>query len=108
MPPCALSEQLPLAMALAVQIFRQMATRVVDRVREIALEGEVRSGISWILVFLPPRCLCFSYRVLVLDAVHASLNSGVAVGVDVGLSLFPLVEFLQLILLSSFQFGSIG
>ena len=69
-------EQLPLAVALAVQTFRQVTTCVVDRVGEIALEGEARGGIVWILVFPHPRCLCFSHCMFVLDAVHASLNSG--------------------------------
>ena len=55
----------------------------------------------------PARPLLFSLRVRTRCG-SCQFEFGVAVGVDVALSLFPLVEFLQLLLPSSFQFGSIG
>ena len=97
---------LPLAIALAVQVVRQVATRVVDRVREVALECEARGGMD--LGFSRPELpLLLSLRVRTRCG-SCQFEFGVVVGVGVALSLFPLVEFLQLILLSSFQFGSIG
>jgi hypothetical protein len=79
-----------------------------DRVREVALEmrGARRDRLD-LGSATPAPPLLFSLRVRTRCG-SCQFEFGVAVGVDVALSLFPLVEFLQLLLPSSFQFGSIG